>query len=61
MPDFNQQVIEEFRANAGRVGGGFEGMPMRRRLGGAGGFVGELAGGVVTASAGTIVSGATPD
>ncbi len=29
MPnDFNQQIIEEFRANAGRVGGMFEGMPM---------------------------------
>ena len=26
--DFNQQVIEEFRANDGRVGGGFEGAPM---------------------------------
>jgi deazaflavin-dependent oxidoreductase (nitroreductase family) len=26
--DFNAQVIEEFRANAGRVGGMFEGMPM---------------------------------
>ncbi|MEU7294867.1 nitroreductase/quinone reductase family protein [Streptomyces exfoliatus] len=25
MPDFNQQVIEEFRANGGRVGGMFEG------------------------------------
>ncbi len=25
MPDFNQQVIEEFRANGGRVGGWFEG------------------------------------
>jgi len=23
--DFNRQIIEEFRANAGRVGGGFEG------------------------------------
>jgi deazaflavin-dependent oxidoreductase (nitroreductase family) len=28
MTDFNQQVIEEFRSNEGRVGGGFEGMPM---------------------------------
>jgi deazaflavin-dependent oxidoreductase (nitroreductase family) len=28
MNDFNQQIIEEFRANAGRVGGMFEGMPM---------------------------------
>jgi deazaflavin-dependent oxidoreductase (nitroreductase family) len=27
-PDFNAQVIEEFRANAGRVGGRFEGMPL---------------------------------
>jgi deazaflavin-dependent oxidoreductase (nitroreductase family) len=26
--DFNAQVIDEFRANAGRVGGMFEGMPM---------------------------------
>jgi deazaflavin-dependent oxidoreductase (nitroreductase family) len=26
--DFNQQVIEEFRANDGAVGGRFEGMPM---------------------------------
>ena len=26
--DFNAQVIEEFRANAGRVGGRFEGMPL---------------------------------
>ena len=25
MPDWNQQVIDEFRANAGRVGGNFEG------------------------------------
>jgi len=25
MPDGNQQVIEEFRANGGRVGGNFEG------------------------------------
>lgn len=25
MPDFNQQIIDEFRANAGRVGGPFEG------------------------------------
>jgi len=28
MSDFNQQVIEEFRANDGRVGGPFEGRPM---------------------------------
>jgi len=28
MSDFNQQIIEEFRANEGRVGGGFEGAPM---------------------------------
>jgi deazaflavin-dependent oxidoreductase (nitroreductase family) len=27
-PDFNQQVIEEFRDNAGVVGGMFEGMPL---------------------------------
>ncbi len=26
--DFNAQVIEEFRANEGRVGGMFEGMPV---------------------------------
>ena len=26
--DFNTAIIEEFRANAGRVGGGFEGAPM---------------------------------
>jgi deazaflavin-dependent oxidoreductase (nitroreductase family) len=26
--DFNQQIIDEFRANGGRVGGGFEGAPM---------------------------------
>jgi deazaflavin-dependent oxidoreductase (nitroreductase family) len=26
--DWNQQIIEEFRANEGRVGGGFEGAPM---------------------------------
>src|ERR1700751_2535092 len=26
--DFNAQVIEEFRANAGRVGGMFEGLPI---------------------------------
>jgi deazaflavin-dependent oxidoreductase (nitroreductase family) len=25
MPDRNQQIIDEFRANAGRVGGSFEG------------------------------------
>ena len=28
MSDFNTQVIEEFRANAGKVGGNFEGAPM---------------------------------
>jgi deazaflavin-dependent oxidoreductase (nitroreductase family) len=28
MSDFNAQVIEEFRANQGRVGGSFEGSPM---------------------------------
>lgn len=28
MNDFNQQIIEEFRANGGRVGGPFEGAPM---------------------------------
>jgi deazaflavin-dependent oxidoreductase (nitroreductase family) len=28
MNDFNQGVIEEFRANQGRVGGMFEGMPI---------------------------------
>jgi deazaflavin-dependent oxidoreductase (nitroreductase family) len=28
MKDFNEKIIEEFRANAGRVGGMFEGMPM---------------------------------
>jgi deazaflavin-dependent oxidoreductase (nitroreductase family) len=28
MNDFNQQVIDEFRANAGQVGGSFEGAPM---------------------------------
>ena len=26
--DFNKAIIEEFRANAGKVGGGFEGAPM---------------------------------
>jgi deazaflavin-dependent oxidoreductase (nitroreductase family) len=26
--DFNAQIIEEFRANGGRVGGMFEGMPL---------------------------------
>lgn len=26
--DFNAKVIDEFRANGGRVGGGFEGMPI---------------------------------
>jgi deazaflavin-dependent oxidoreductase (nitroreductase family) len=28
MADFNQQIIEEFRANGGRVGGRFEGAPL---------------------------------
>ncbi|HYH30108.1 MAG TPA: nitroreductase family deazaflavin-dependent oxidoreductase [Pseudonocardia sp.] len=28
MNDWNQQVIDEFRANSGRVGGMFEGAPM---------------------------------
>lgn len=28
MQDFNQQVIKEFRENAGKVGGQFEGAPM---------------------------------
>jgi deazaflavin-dependent oxidoreductase (nitroreductase family) len=28
MSDFNAQIIEEFRANAGKVGGDFEGAPM---------------------------------
>jgi deazaflavin-dependent oxidoreductase (nitroreductase family) len=28
MRDFNQAIIEEFRANEGKVGGGFEGAPM---------------------------------
>jgi deazaflavin-dependent oxidoreductase (nitroreductase family) len=28
MSDFNQQIIAEFRANAGKVGGGFNGAPM---------------------------------
>lgn len=28
MTDFNAQIIEEFRANGGRVGGGFEGAPL---------------------------------
>lgn len=28
MNDFNSKVIDEFRANAGKVGGGFEGAPM---------------------------------
>jgi deazaflavin-dependent oxidoreductase (nitroreductase family) len=27
-PDFNDQIIEEFRANEGRVGGRFEGNPL---------------------------------
>src|SRR3954463_4071943 len=28
MADFNQQVIEEFRTNGGKVGGNFEGAPL---------------------------------
>jgi deazaflavin-dependent oxidoreductase (nitroreductase family) len=28
MADFNSQIIDEFHANAGRVGGMFEGMPL---------------------------------
>lgn len=28
MSDFNTQIIQEFRANDGNVGGGFEGAPM---------------------------------
>lgn len=28
MNDFNQGIIDEFRANAGKVGGGFAGAPM---------------------------------
>jgi deazaflavin-dependent oxidoreductase (nitroreductase family) len=28
MHDFNQAIIEEFRTNAGKVGGGFAGLPM---------------------------------
>lgn len=28
MQDYNQRIIEEFRANEGRVGGPFEGAPM---------------------------------
>jgi deazaflavin-dependent oxidoreductase (nitroreductase family) len=28
VPDFNEQVIEEFRANSGKVGGPFEGAPL---------------------------------
>ena len=27
-PDFNQQIVAEFRANGGKVGRMFEGMPM---------------------------------
>jgi deazaflavin-dependent oxidoreductase (nitroreductase family) len=27
-PDFNQKIVEEFRANSGKVGGMFEGAPM---------------------------------
>ena len=28
MPGFNEQIIDEFRANEGRVGGNFEGAPL---------------------------------
>ena len=28
LNDFNQQIMDEFRANAGKVGGHFEGRPM---------------------------------
>ena len=28
MNDFNQAIIDEFRANEGKVGGGFDGAPM---------------------------------
>ena len=28
MSDWNEKIIEEFRANGGKVGGGFEGAPM---------------------------------
>lgn len=28
MSDWNEKIIEEFRANDGRVGGGFEGRPL---------------------------------
>jgi len=28
MDDYNQQIIAEFRANAGKVGGRFDGLPM---------------------------------
>ena len=28
MNDFNQQIVDEFRANGGKVGGMFEGAPM---------------------------------
>jgi deazaflavin-dependent oxidoreductase (nitroreductase family) len=28
MNDFNQAIIEEFRSNGGKVGGGFDGAPM---------------------------------
>jgi deazaflavin-dependent oxidoreductase (nitroreductase family) len=28
MHDFNGQIVNEFRANAGKVGGGFEGAPL---------------------------------
>ncbi|HUV10135.1 MAG TPA: nitroreductase/quinone reductase family protein, partial [Acidimicrobiia bacterium] len=28
MNEFNEKIIEEFRANEGKVGGGFEGAPL---------------------------------
>ena len=28
MPDYNETIIEEFRANGGKLGGSFEGAPM---------------------------------
>jgi deazaflavin-dependent oxidoreductase (nitroreductase family) len=28
VPDYNRAIIDEFRANAGRLGGNFEGAPM---------------------------------
>jgi hypothetical protein len=28
VPDFNAQIIDEFRANGGKIGGRFEGAPV---------------------------------